>query len=91
MHPGLSQGSGGGTSLLVQWLRFCVPSAQDTALILRPGTKIPHSTWCGQKKRGGLGSRHLAGCAEKCGLSASSVFAVTTICGNVAMKGIGLP
>ena len=38
-----------GTSLVVQWLRFCASSAGGTGSILGWGTGIPHATWHGQK------------------------------------------
>ena len=34
----------GGTSLVVEWLRICLPNAGDTGLIPDGGTKIPHAT-----------------------------------------------
>ena len=38
-----------GTSLAVQWLRLCAPTAGGAGLI--PGwCKIPHAAQCGQKK-----------------------------------------
>ena len=40
-----------GTSLAVQWLRLCASTAGATGLILGRGTKIPHATRCGQKKK----------------------------------------
>ena len=39
-----------GTSLAIQWLRFWVSSAEGASSIPSQGTKIPHATWCGQKK-----------------------------------------
>lgn len=68
-------------------LRFCVPRAGDTASILRPGTKTPRPTRPSHK--GGQGSRHLAGCAEKCGLSASSTSTVTASMGMSLWKELG--
>ena len=41
----------GGISLAVRWLRLCAYIAGDTGSILDRGTKIPHSAWCGQKKK----------------------------------------
>ena len=38
------------TSLAVQWLRLQASTEGDTGLILGQGTRIPHTTWCGQKK-----------------------------------------
>ena len=40
-----------GTSLAVQWLRLCTPNTGGMGLILGQGTKIPHATWCGLKKK----------------------------------------
>ena len=40
-----------GTSLVVQWLRLCTPNAGDTGSSPDWGTKIPHPTWYGLKKR----------------------------------------
>ena len=40
-----------GTSLVVQWLELCTSTAGGTGLIPGWGTKIPHSTWCSQKKK----------------------------------------
>ena len=40
-----------GTSLAVRWLRLCASTAGATDLILGWGTKIPHATRCGQKKK----------------------------------------
>ena len=34
----------GGTSLVVKWLRICLPNAGDTGLIPDGGTKIPRAT-----------------------------------------------
>ena len=39
-----------GTSLAVQWLRFCAPTAGGAGLITGEGTKIPHAAWHSQKK-----------------------------------------
>ena len=36
-----------GTSLVVQWLRLCSPSAEGTGSIPGQGTTIPHATRCG--------------------------------------------
>ena len=36
-----------GTSVVVQWLRLCTPSAEGTGSIPGQGTKIPHATGCG--------------------------------------------
>ena len=38
-----------GTSLVVQWLRFCAASAGGTVLIPGWGTKILHHVWHSQK------------------------------------------
>ena len=38
------------TSLVVQWLRLCIPNAENTGSIPERGTKIPHST--GMPKKG---------------------------------------
>ena len=40
-----------GTSLATQWLRLCTSNVGDTDSILGQGTKIPHATWYGQKKK----------------------------------------
>ena len=40
-----------GTSLEVQWLRLCASTAGGAGPISGWGTKIPHATWCGGKKR----------------------------------------
>ena len=40
-----------GTSLVVQWLRLRAPNAGDTSLIPSQGTKIPHATQHGQKRK----------------------------------------
>ena len=40
-----------GTSLVAQWLRFCASTIGGVGLIPGQGTKIPHATWCGQKKK----------------------------------------
>ena len=34
-----------GTSLAVQWLRFCASNAKVLGLIPDSGTKIPHAGW----------------------------------------------
>ena len=39
------------TSLVVQWLRLSTSTAGGTGLVLCQGTKIPHATWHGQKKK----------------------------------------
>ena len=39
------------TSLAIQQLRFWASTAGDAGLILRQGTKILHSSQCGQKKK----------------------------------------
>ena len=59
MQQGI-KGSDPGTSLVVQWLRLCAPTAGGTISIPGQGTKIPHSMW---QKRGLrsikiLGSEH---------------------------------
>ena len=38
-----------GTSLVVQWLRFCASIVGGVGSILGWGTKIPRAAWCGQK------------------------------------------
>ena len=38
-----------GTSLVVQWLRRCAPSAGGVGSIPGQGAEIPHSTKCGRK------------------------------------------
>ena len=38
-----------GTSLAVQWLRFCGSNAGGTGSIPSWETKIPHTAWYGQK------------------------------------------
>ena len=40
-----------GTSLVVQWLRFCASTAGDSAFSPGQGTKILHALQCIQKKR----------------------------------------
>ena len=40
-----------GTSLVVQCLRLCASTAGGMALIPGRGTKMPHATWHGQKKK----------------------------------------
>ena len=40
-----------GTSLAVQWLGLRASTARDTGSIPSRGTKIPHATWHGQKKK----------------------------------------
>ena len=40
-----------GTSLVVQWLRLCTSNAGRTGSFPGSGTKIPHASWCGQKKQ----------------------------------------
>ena len=40
-----------GTSLVVQWLRLHTSNAEGMGLIPGQGTKIPHATWCSQKKK----------------------------------------
>ena len=40
-----------GTSLVVHWLRLCVPNTKDEDLIPGWETKISHATWCGPKKK----------------------------------------
>ena len=42
---------GGGTSLVVEWLRLCAANAGGMGLNPGQGTKIPQATWCSQKKR----------------------------------------
>ena len=39
-----------GTSLAVQWLRFCASNAGGMGSIPGGGTKIPHAAWHSQKK-----------------------------------------
>ena len=39
------------TSLAVQWLRLHATTAGGTGSIPGQGTKIPHATWQGQKKK----------------------------------------
>ena len=39
-----------GTSLAVQWLRFCASTTGDGGSVPGQGTKIPHATQGGQKK-----------------------------------------
>ena len=39
----------GGTSLVVQWLRFHSSTAGSLGSIPGWGTKIPHAVWCSQK------------------------------------------
>ena len=38
-----------GTSLAVQWLRFCTSNTGGTGSKPGRGTKIPHLAWSGQK------------------------------------------
>ena len=40
-----------GTSLAVQWLRLCTSSIGGIGSIPGQRTKIPHATWCSQKKK----------------------------------------
>ena len=40
-----------GTSLVVQWVRLCAPTAGGTGSVPGGGTKIPHVTQLGQKKK----------------------------------------
>ena len=40
-----------GTSLVVQWLRFCASNARSAGSIPGWGTKIPHAVQHGQKKK----------------------------------------
>ena len=40
-----------GNSLMVQWLRLHASSAGDMSSMPGWGTKIPHATWPGQKKK----------------------------------------
>ena len=40
-----------GSSLVVQLLRFQTVSAEGVGSIPGQGTKIPHATWHGQKKK----------------------------------------
>ena len=40
-----------GSSLAVQWLGLCTPTAKVPGSIPGQGTKIPHVMWCGQKKK----------------------------------------
>ena len=39
------------TSLVAQWLRFCVSYVGTVDSIPGQGTKIPNATWHGQKKK----------------------------------------
>ena len=41
----------GGTSLVVQWLRFWASNVGDVGSIPSWGIKIPHAMWCSQKKK----------------------------------------
>ena len=41
-----------GTSLAVQWLRFCAPTTGGAGSILGWGIKIPHDALRSQKKKG---------------------------------------
>ena len=43
--------SGTGTSLVVQWLRLHTSNAEGVGSIPGWGTKIPHATQWGQKKK----------------------------------------
>ena len=36
--------------MAVPWLRLCVSTAKGSGSIPGQGTKIPHASWCGQKK-----------------------------------------
>ena len=40
-----------GSSLAVQWLGLCTPTAKVPGSIPGQGTKIPHVMRCGQKKK----------------------------------------
>lgn len=40
-----------GTSLAVQWLRLCTPTAGGKGSVPGGGTRIPHTAWCRQKKK----------------------------------------
>ena len=40
-----------GTSLVIQWLRFCTSNAGCTGSIPGLGTKIPYAMRCRQKKK----------------------------------------
>ena len=40
-----------GTSLVVQWLRLCISTAEGAGSIPGRGTKIPHAAWHSKKKR----------------------------------------
>ena len=40
-----------GTSLVIQWLRCPPYTAGVAGSIPGQGTKIPHATWCGKKKK----------------------------------------
>ena len=40
-----------GTSLAVQWLKLCTSSVGGIGSIPGQRTKIPHATWCSQKKK----------------------------------------
>jgi len=39
-----------GISVAVQWLRLLAVDAGSMGSILGEGTKIPHTTWCSQRK-----------------------------------------
>ena len=41
----------GGMSLVIQWLRFHVPSSEGTGSIPGWETKIPHAVWPKKKKK----------------------------------------
>ena len=40
-----------GTSLAIQWLRLCDPTAGGTQGLVHGWGKIPHAMHCGQKKK----------------------------------------
>ena len=39
------------TSLVIQWLGFHAANSEGKGLILGPGTRIPHVSWCHTKKQ----------------------------------------
>ena len=48
---GRALGMASGASLAVQWLRFHASTAGGIGSIPDQGTKIPHATWHGQKRK----------------------------------------
>ena len=42
---------GQGSSLVIQWLGLCIPTAEGMGSIPGQGTKIPLVTWYGQKRK----------------------------------------